>query len=87
MAATSTGWYYWDARAQLQESYDSAGVLKTVTSVLGGQQTYLYSDSTTPASVAPAAGLLIRVEDQFFVWYCFPGPFMHRLRKSIVYRA
>jgi YD repeat-containing protein len=65
MTATSSGWYYWDARAQLQESYDSTGVLKTATSVLGGKQTYLYSDSTTPASVAPVAGLLIRVEDQY----------------------
>jgi YD repeat-containing protein len=64
MASTSSGWYYWDARAKLQESYDSTGVLKTATSVLGGKQTYLYSDSTTPASVAPVAGLLIRVEDQ-----------------------
>jgi YD repeat-containing protein len=45
--------------------FNGAGQLRTVTQRNGWATTYAYSTDTTPASVAPVAGLLVRVTSQF----------------------
>lgn len=47
------------------EMYNAAGQLVSITSRTGLTQTLSYSNSTTPASVAPRPGLLIAVSDRF----------------------
>ena len=64
LMASGTNWVYIDANAKLQETYDSLGQLQTVHHADGRRLTYAYSDSTTPASIAPGEGLLMAVTDQ-----------------------
>ena len=64
LEVVGTGWRYTDVGARSQETYDATGVLKTVAYANGTVLTYGYSDTTTPVAVAPAAGLLIQVQDQ-----------------------
>lgn len=45
--------------------FDAAGRLVSVTQRNGWVTTYTYSDATTPSGIAPHAGLLIRVSNQF----------------------
>jgi len=61
----TTGWQYRVAVDQSLESYDAYGKLLSITSREGWVQTLSYSDTTTPATVAPQPGLLLRVTDQF----------------------
>jgi YD repeat-containing protein len=65
LVAISGGWLYTDASAQSRETYDSTGVLKNIAYANGTVLTYIYSDTSTPATVAPIAGLLIKIQDQF----------------------
>lgn len=57
------GWTYFDSKTRYQESYDQNGNLLSITDVDGLVTTLTYSTSSTPASVAPAAGLLLTVTD------------------------
>ena len=65
VGAISGGWRYVDARAQSLEAYAGQGELTSVAYARGNGQTYSYSDSNTPVTVAPTAGLLIRIQDPF----------------------
>jgi YD repeat-containing protein len=65
ITALTSGWRYKDVAAQTQETYDSLGILQSVASAQGGRQLYTYSDSNSPANVAPTTGLLIKVQNQF----------------------
>jgi YD repeat-containing protein len=64
VVATSNGWRYYDAAAQSEELYNSTGFLTQLTTRTGSVFSFLYSDSSTPVSVAPSSGLLIQVQDQ-----------------------
>ncbi|MFJ2988646.1 DUF6531 domain-containing protein [Collimonas sp. NPDC087041] len=59
------GWQYRVAADQSLENYDAVGKLLSITSREGWVQTLIYSDASTPATVAPQSGLLLRVTDQF----------------------
>jgi YD repeat-containing protein len=61
----SGGWRYIDASARSQEVYDEAGRLLSIAYADGSLLTYAYSDASTPVNVAPVAGLLLSVQDQF----------------------
>jgi YD repeat-containing protein len=61
---TRTGWRYTTAD-QAIESYDADGKLTAIVDRSGYTQTLIYSDASTPTSIAPKAGLLIRVTDSF----------------------
>ena len=58
-----TGWTYFDSTTRYQESYDKNGNLLSITDTDGLVTTLAYSTSSTPSSVAPAAGLLLTVTD------------------------
>ena len=47
------------------ETYSSNGDLLSMTAISGVTQTLVYSNSTTPTTTAPVAGLIIRVTDSF----------------------
>ena len=53
------------AAADSTETYDAAGRLQKTVARNGWITTLTYSDATTPTLVAPRAGLLIRVKNQF----------------------
>lgn len=61
---TLTGWRY-TAEDDSVETYDATGKLLTIKSRAGLTQTLSYSDATTPTTIAPRAGLLIKVADPF----------------------
>lgn len=61
--AASGTWRYVDAGAAAMETYDSQGQLLSVAYAAGGKLSYTYSSAAGPG--APAAGLLISVEDHF----------------------
>jgi YD repeat-containing protein len=65
VGAISGGWRYVDAKAQSLETYTGQGELTSVAYARGNGQTSSYSDSNTPVTVAPTAGLLIRIQDPF----------------------
>lgn len=65
MNGTRTGWTYTLARDGTTENYTAKGKLESVVDRKGIRHILAYSDSTTPASIAPQAGLLIRVTDSF----------------------
>jgi YD repeat-containing protein len=58
-----TGWKYLVAADDSSELYGPTGKLLSITDRAGTTLTLAYSDASTPASVAPAAGLLISVTD------------------------
>jgi len=58
-----TGWSYFVADTQQIESYDANGLLTSIEDLNGQVTTLSYSNSSTPPSIAPAAGLLITVTD------------------------
>ncbi|MBW8828405.1 MAG: RHS repeat protein [Burkholderiales bacterium] len=60
----STGFLYRSGRGEL-ETYDPAGILLGIQHFSGAKQTLVYSDASTPAGIAPSAGLLIAVKDAF----------------------
>jgi len=57
------GWNYVSAATREQESYDAQGRLLSIADVNKQLITFTYSDASTPASVAPAAGLLLTAVD------------------------
>jgi YD repeat-containing protein len=59
-----TGWRYITADHTV-ENYDAIGQLLSIVDPYGYMQTLTYSDASTPTSIAPTAGLLIRVTDSF----------------------
>jgi YD repeat-containing protein len=62
-AVPGVGWRYLDASQQTLETYDNAGKLITVADRVGGVLTYTYSDASTPVTVAPGPGWLIKIQD------------------------
>ncbi|WP_084209989.1 RHS repeat protein [Ralstonia sp. A12] len=60
----SNGFFLYDADARAKELYSGDGALRQVSYANGASLSYTYSDSNTPATVAPQSGLLIRVQDQ-----------------------
>jgi YD repeat-containing protein len=60
-----TGWSYSVAADDSTEIYDTAGKLQSIVDLSGYTQTLTYSDASTPANIAPRAGLPIRVTDNF----------------------
>jgi YD repeat-containing protein len=63
-AGVRTGWRYTTAD-QLVETYTATGQLTSLVDRSGLTQTLAYSDASTPITVAPKAGLLLRVTDPF----------------------
>ncbi|MES2934553.1 MAG: RHS repeat protein [Pseudomonadota bacterium] len=61
----TTGWSVTNASNDATEKYDLSGRLLTSTARNGQVQTMTYTDASTPLSIAPKAGLLLRVTDQF----------------------
>ncbi len=57
------GWSYTNASTSEVESYDAVGNLTSITDLNGQITTLAYSTASTPASIAPKAGLLIYVTD------------------------
>lgn len=60
-AGSVVGWTYDEASSRNHESYDAQGHLQAIADQAGQVTTLIYSDSNTPASVAPTAGLLLKV--------------------------
>jgi RHS repeat-associated protein len=58
-----SAWTYFVAATRNLESYDANGNLVSITTLDGQVTTLTYSISSTPASVAPRAGLLLMVTD------------------------
>jgi YD repeat-containing protein len=54
-----------DGKALSEENYDASGAVQSVVSARGVKLTYTYSAASTPASIAPSAGLLIQISDPF----------------------
>jgi YD repeat-containing protein len=59
-----SGWQY-TTGDQVVENYGVNGKLLSITDRTGLAQTLTYSDASTPTTVAPAAGLLLRVTEPF----------------------
>ena len=59
------GYRYYDGQANTQETYDSNGRITAIDWVDGQHVGYTYSDASTPAAVAPGAGLVIGLSDQY----------------------
>jgi YD repeat-containing protein len=64
-AGNTTGWQYLVAADQSLENYDAGGKLLSITGRAGLVQTLSYSDASTATTIAPQAGLLVRVSDSF----------------------
>jgi YD repeat-containing protein len=62
---TTVGWRLTDPQTDDVEEFDAAGKLLLTRDRAGRQSTMVYSTASTPAAVAPAAGLLITVADHF----------------------
>jgi YD repeat-containing protein len=60
-----TGWQLTDGETDEIETYNVSGKLVSIADRTGLTQTLTYSDASTPAAVAPTAGLLLRVTDAF----------------------
>ena len=58
-----TGFLYFDSSTRYLEAYDANGNLLSITDTNGQVTTLAYSTASTPASVAPSAGLLLTVTD------------------------
>ena len=65
-------WWHYDPAANALEVYPNIGSDSIGTTPLqkvwfgsGGSLTYTYSDASTPSAIAPVAGLLIKVTDEF----------------------
>jgi YD repeat-containing protein len=59
------GWKYFNFSKNEEEEYDVTGGLIKITDQNGQHQTLIYSDSSTPTSIAAAPGLLIKVTNNF----------------------
>jgi YD repeat-containing protein len=58
-------WLYTDAASRTMEVYDPSGRLQSVQAASGGMLSLVYSNATTPITIAPGAGYLISVSDSF----------------------
>jgi YD repeat-containing protein len=65
LLSVAGGYRFFDAAAQLIESYDSSGALTHIDRAGGQRLTFTYSDGATPPAVAPAPGYLLSVTDTF----------------------
>lgn len=65
LQATPGGWFFYDAARRSLETYDAAGVLRSIHASDGRVLTTIYSTATTSPADAPAAGLLIGLQDHF----------------------
>ncbi|MEQ1741460.1 MAG: hypothetical protein ABL869_03025 [Candidatus Nitrotoga sp.] len=65
MLSIPGGYLYIDAIDRAQESYDIQGQLTRIDQADGVTLTYINSTSSTPANIAPGAGYLLSVADQF----------------------
>jgi YD repeat-containing protein len=65
LVANSAGLLYKRLDDDSSWQFNSAGKLLTVTQKNGWTTTYAYSSASTPIGIAPAAGLLISVSNQF----------------------
>jgi RHS repeat-associated protein len=63
-SGTPIGWSYETTEHEI-ESYDVSGRLLSISDRQGRTQTLLYSDASTPGSIAPVPGLLLSVTDDF----------------------
>ena len=63
LSRTRDGWTYRSNDGDV-ETYDEHGILTRLRSQGSEDITFLYSDGSTPPTVAPAQGLLIRATDQ-----------------------
>ncbi|MFK2873628.1 RHS repeat-associated core domain-containing protein [Dyella lipolytica] len=59
----ATGYTLFVAASRHYENYDANGVLQGVTNQAGQSEIFTYSTASTPATVAPAAGLLLTATD------------------------
>nr|WP_259372171.1 hypothetical protein [Caldimonas mangrovi] len=64
LTSVSGSWRYFDAARGAYETYNSTGQLLNIKAASGSVHTYAYSNTSTPASVAPVPGLLLSVQDQ-----------------------
>jgi RHS repeat-associated protein len=69
----ASGWQYYVAATEETETYNASGQLTAIQTRSGLVTTLTYSDASTPANIAPRAGLLIQVSDPFarqinFTW-------------------
>jgi YD repeat-containing protein len=64
-SGTLIGWRYSAKEGDEVEEFNAAGKLLLIRNRAGLQQTMTYSTASTPASIAPGAGLLIAVTDSF----------------------
>ena len=64
LTRTATGWTYQVSTGRL-DTFDANGVLKTIETADGYRVDLTYSTASTPATVAPGAGYVIRVQDIF----------------------
>jgi len=62
---TTFGWRYYDAARQTVEDYDGPGPLLRAVTATGAVLTPSYSDANTPADLAPEAGLMMSLQDNF----------------------
>lgn len=63
--APSGGYYYRDAALRSVESYTAQGQLQQISFSDGRRLQFSYSDASTSASIAPAPGYLIAVQDGY----------------------
>ncbi len=78
-----TNWEYTVAADASKETYDAAGKLLSIQDRAGLAQTLIYSDSTTPISVAPRSGMLLRVSDAYGRQLNFSYDTQNRIAKMI----
>ncbi len=64
-SGNTTGWTYTATADDSVETYGADGKLLSISDRTGLTQTLMYSDATTPTTIAPGPGLLIRVTDNF----------------------
>nr|WP_269460718.1 DUF6531 domain-containing protein [Ferriphaselus amnicola] len=64
-SGNTTGWKFTDEVRKQVETYDASGKLSAIIDRNGVALALSYSDATTPISVAPAPGLLIRIADAY----------------------
>jgi len=64
-SGAKTGWKVFNSKKNVFEIYDENGSIQSTTSHNGNKIYYHYSDASTPTTVAPYAGLLIRVTDSY----------------------
>jgi YD repeat-containing protein len=65
LLSVGSDYWYIDATARAIERYDSAGRILRIDRIDGRSLVYAYSTASTPLIVAPAAGYLLSVTDNF----------------------